>query len=112
MEAFIKSEGKKIKAVYAHNDDMALGAIQALDEAGMNPGKDVIVVSVDGVKGALTLWSRVSSTHRGVQPAAGPYGLRRCNQTKKGETVPKKIVVKDRTYDQSTAASAIKSRKY
>ena len=45
MEAFLKAEGKNINAVYAHNDDMAMGAIQAIEEAGLKPGTDVILVS-------------------------------------------------------------------
>ena len=51
MESFIKSEnnGKNICAVFAHNDDMAVGAIQAIKEAGLKPGKDILVVSIDGV---------------------------------------------------------------
>src|SRR5947199_10600539 len=53
MEAFLKAEGKNIQAVYAHNDDMALGAIQAIEEAGFKPGTNIVVVSIDGVKGAF-----------------------------------------------------------
>src|SRR5205085_8635194 len=54
MEAFLKSpQGSQIQAVYAHNDDMALGAIQAIEEAGKVPGKDIKVVSIDGGKAAL-----------------------------------------------------------
>jgi simple sugar transport system substrate-binding protein len=50
MESAIKSlGGTKICAVYAHNDDMMIGAIQALKEAGLRPGKDVLTVSIDGV---------------------------------------------------------------
>jgi ABC-type sugar transport system substrate-binding protein len=43
MEAFITTDGNKINVVYAHNDDMALAAIQTLEVAGMHPGKDVVV---------------------------------------------------------------------
>jgi ABC-type sugar transport system substrate-binding protein len=53
MEAFIKTYGNKINVVYAHNDDMALGAIQAMEEAGMHPGKDITVVSFDATKGGF-----------------------------------------------------------
>jgi ribose transport system substrate-binding protein len=53
MENLIQAHGKNITVVYAHNDEMALGAIQALKSANMNPGKDVLVVSVDGQKSAL-----------------------------------------------------------
>ena len=51
MESFLKAEagGKTICAVYAHNDDMAVGAIQAIKDAGLKPGKDILVVSIDGV---------------------------------------------------------------
>ena len=44
---------KKINVLYAHNDDMAIGAIQAIEEAGLKPGKDITIVSIDGVKGAF-----------------------------------------------------------
>src|SRR6478752_9683510 len=53
MEAFLKAEGKKINVLYAHNDDMAIGAIQAIEEAGMKPGTDITIISIDGVKGAF-----------------------------------------------------------
>ncbi|SHM38171.1 galactofuranose ABC transporter, galactofuranose-binding protein YtfQ [Roseibium suaedae] len=51
MESFLKAEdgGKNICALYAHNDDMAVGAIQAIKEAGLQPGKDILVVSIDAV---------------------------------------------------------------
>jgi simple sugar transport system substrate-binding protein len=51
MESFIQAEngGKDICALYAHNDDMAVGAIQAIKEAGLKPGSDILVVSIDAV---------------------------------------------------------------
>ncbi len=51
MESFLKAEngGKDICALYAHNDDMAVGAIQAIKEAGLKPGSDILVVSIDAV---------------------------------------------------------------
>jgi len=51
MESFLQAEGggADICAVYAHNDDMAIGAIQAIEEAGLNPGTDILIVSIDAV---------------------------------------------------------------
>ena len=51
MESFIQAEngGRDICALYAHNDDMAVGAIQAIKEAGLKPGEDILIVSIDGV---------------------------------------------------------------
>ncbi len=53
MESFLKAEGgANICALYAHNDDMAVGAIQAIKEAGLKPGSDIKIVSIDGVPDA------------------------------------------------------------
>lgn len=51
MESFLQAEngGQDICALYAHNDDMAVGAIQAIKEAGLQPGTDILVVSIDAV---------------------------------------------------------------
>lgn len=51
MESFLQAEngGKDICALYAHNDDMAVGAIQAIKEAGLKPGEDILIVSIDAV---------------------------------------------------------------
>lgn len=53
MEAFLKSDGKNIQVLYAHNDDMAMGAIQAIEDFGLKPGKDIVIVSCDGIKDAF-----------------------------------------------------------
>ena len=53
MESFLKAEGgENICALYAHNDDMAVGAIQAIKEAGLNPGEDIKIVAIDAVPDA------------------------------------------------------------
>lgn len=51
MESFLQAEngGADICALYAHNDDMAVGAIQAIKEAGLKPGTDILIVSIDAV---------------------------------------------------------------
>jgi ABC-type sugar transport system substrate-binding protein len=55
MESLLKAEGggKNVCALWSHNDEMALGAIQAIREAGLKPGEDILVVSVDAVDDAL-----------------------------------------------------------
>jgi simple sugar transport system substrate-binding protein len=113
MEAFIKSEGKKIQAVYSHNDDMALGAVQALEAAGMAPGKDVVVVSVDAVRGAFEamIAGKLNATVE-CNPLLGPRAFDAVERIVKSESVPKKITVKDQLFEQATAASVIKTRKY
>lgn len=113
MEAFLKAEGKNINAVYAHNDDMALGAIQAIEEAGMKPGTDIVVVSIDGMKSAFEAMvaGKLNATVE-CNPLLGPAAFDAIEKLKRGETLPKKTIADDKLYDQSTAAAAIGSRQY
>jgi ABC-type sugar transport system substrate-binding protein len=113
MEAFLKSEGKKIQALYGHNDDMALGAIQAIEEAGMKPGVDVIVVSIDGVRGAFEamIAGKLNCTVE-CNPLLGPMAFDAVEKVLAGETLPKWTVVKDQAFDQSVAKDVIRTRKY
>ena len=113
MEALLKKYGNEVNAVYAHNDDMALGAIQAIEEAGKKPGTDVIVVSVDGVKGAFEAMvnGKLNCTVE-CNPLLGPMAFDAVDKALKGEKQEKKTIVQDKAYDQSTAKEVIASRQY
>ena len=113
MEAFLKSEGKSIHAVYAHNDDMAIGAIQAIEEAGLKPGIDIILVSIDGVKGAFEAMvsGKLNCTVE-CNPLLGPAAFDAVEAFLAGKPLPKKTIVKDEVFDQSTARTVIVGRKY
>ena len=113
MEAFLKAEGRNIHAVYAHNDDMALGAILAIEEAGLKPGTDIIVVSIDGVKGAFEAMvaGKLNCTVE-CNPLLGPAAFDAIEAVKAGKEVPKKTIVKDEVFEQSVAKDVIGSRKY
>ena len=97
MEAFLKAEGKKINVLYAHNDDMAIGAIQAIEEAGLKPGKDIIIVSIDGVKGAFEamIAGKLNVTVE-CSPLLGPQLMQAVKDLKAGKTLPKRIVTQER----------------
>jgi galactofuranose transport system substrate-binding protein len=113
MEAFLKAEGKNINAVYAHNDDMALGAIQAVEEAGLKPGTDIILVSIDGVKTAFEAMvaGKLNCTVE-CNPLLGPAAFDAIEAVLAGKEVPKKTIVKDQVFDQASAKDVIASRKY
>jgi simple sugar transport system substrate-binding protein len=113
MEALLKKHGNEITAVYAHNDDMAIGAIQAIEEAGKKPGTDIVVVSVDGVKGAFEsmVAGKLNCTVE-CNPLLGPLAFDAVQKAKAGEKLPKKTVVQDKVYDQSVAKDVIGSRQY
>jgi ribose transport system substrate-binding protein len=108
MQNLAQSLGKQITAVYAHNDEMALGAIQALKEAGRKPGQDVIVVSVDGQRAAL---EAINAGELGAtvesNPRFGPLAFETIDKVRKGEQVPPKILLTDRLFDKKNAAQFV-----
>ncbi len=113
MEAFIKSKGKEIQAVYAHNDDMALGAIQALEEAGMKPGSDVLVLAIDAAKPAFQelVAGKISALCE-CSPLLGPLAFDAVQKLARHETVEKRVVVQDRLFDATNAAAELPKREY
>ncbi|XDF33647.1 ABC transporter substrate-binding protein [Paracidovorax avenae] len=113
MEAFLKAEGKKINVLYAHNDDMAIGAIQAIEEAGMKPGKDITIISIDAVKGAFEamMAGKLNVTVE-CSPLLGPQLMAAVKDIKAGKTVPKRIVTEEGIFPMETAAQEFPKRKY
>jgi ABC-type sugar transport system substrate-binding protein len=113
MEAFLKAEGRNISAVYAHNDDMGLGAIQAIEEAGLRPGTDILVVSIDGVRAAFeALIAGKLNCSVECNPLLGPLAFDAVEKIAAGQAVPKKVVVKDELFDAVRARELIGQRKY
>jgi simple sugar transport system substrate-binding protein len=113
MEAFLKAEGKNITAVYAHNDGMALGAIQAIEEAGLKPGKDIIIVSVDGIKDAFQAMvdGKLNCTVECTPLLGGPT-YKAIREYLAGTKLPKWIKSNDQTFPAEVAKDTIASRKY
>ncbi|MCX8130616.1 MAG: substrate-binding domain-containing protein [Clostridia bacterium] len=108
MENIIQAKGKEITAVYAHNDEMAIGAIQALKAAGMKPGVDVIVVSIDGEKDALkAIVAGELGASVECNPRFGPSAFDVIEKLQKGEKVETKIVNPDRFFDKDNSAQFI-----
>ncbi len=113
MEAMLKKHANNFNVVYAHNDDMALGAIQAIEEAGLQPGKDIIIVSIDGIRDALQaiIDGKMNCTVE-CNPLFGPRSFDLIEKMLAGEEVPKKIYNKDELFDATNAAAVIDQRKY
>ncbi len=114
METFLKSpEGPSITALYSHNDDMALGAIQAIEEAGLKPGEDIIIVSVDGVRAAFEAMvaGKLNCTVE-CNPLLGPVLFDTIDKIRAGQEVPKWIATEEGVFTRDTAAEDIKTRKY
>ena len=113
MEAFLKKHGKDIEIVYAHNDDMALGAIQAIEEAGLKPGKDILVVAIDAIKeGVQAVVDGKINAVVECNPLFGPKIYDTIAKIKAGETVERSSYNVDIVIDSTNAAALIGQRQY
>jgi simple sugar transport system substrate-binding protein len=112
MEAFLKAE-KDIDVLYAHSDDMALGAIQAIEEAGLKPGQDIIIIGVDAVKGAFAeiMAGRMNVTVE-CSPLLGPQLVQAIHDLRDGYELPERIYTIEGLFDQTNAAEAFPTRQY
>ncbi|HEU4382089.1 MAG TPA: ABC transporter substrate-binding protein [Anaeromyxobacteraceae bacterium] len=112
MEAFLKAD-KNIQVLYAHNDQMALGAIQAIKEAGLQPGKDIVIVSVDAVKGAFEAMVRGElNCSIECSPLLGPQALQAAKDLRAGKKLPARIWTIEGIFDETNAKEALPTRQY
>jgi simple sugar transport system substrate-binding protein len=112
MEAFLKAD-KDIQVLYAHNDGMALGAIQAIKEAGLKPGKDIIVIGVDGVKGAFeAIVAGEQNVTVECSPLLGPQAVQAVTDLRAGKKLPARIWTIEGIFDSTNAAAALPTRQY
>ena len=112
MEAIIKSV-PKIDVVYAENDNMAWGAIDALKAAGKVPGKDVIIITFDAVRESFSRILR-GEINCAVEcnPLHGPRVEEIIQKLEAGETVDKVQYVQEGVFDIKNAAEVLPTRKY
>src|SRR6516162_5485576 len=114
MESYLKShDDKQITALFAHNDDMALGAIQAMEEAGVKPGKDILIVSIDGVRGAFEAMAagKLNCTVE-CNPLIGPQLFDAVEAVMAKKSLPKRTAVQEGVFEQAQAAAELPNRKY
>jgi ABC-type sugar transport system substrate-binding protein len=113
MEAFLKAEGDRIHVLFAHNDDMAIGAIQAIEEAGRKPGTDIVIISIDAVRGAFEamMEGKLNVTVE-CNPLLGPQLMTAVKAVVAGQPVEKRIVTEESIFPMETAKDAFPTRVY
>ena len=96
--------------IYAHNDEMAIGAISAVEAAGKVAGKDVLILSIDGGKEIVQLIvdGKVAAVCE-CSPLFGPKAFDTAASYAAGETIPPKLINPDRFYDASNAKESLAS---
>jgi galactofuranose transport system substrate-binding protein len=113
MAAFLKKHGNKITAVYAHNDDMALGAIQAIEDYGLKPGVDIKIVSIDAARGAFEamIGGKLNATVE-CNPLLGPQFFDLALKVVNGQPIPKWVPSIEGVFFPEDASEILPTRKY
>jgi simple sugar transport system substrate-binding protein len=112
MEAFLKNT-PDIDVVYAHNDDMGLGAIEAIEAAGKVPGKDIKIITVDAVKDGMTALADGKINYIvECNPLLGEQLMDLAAKVVAGEEVPARVVTEETTFTPEQAKEVLASREY
>ena len=114
MEGFLQKYGPDgIDLVYAHNDDMALGAIDAIEAAGLVPGVDIQIISIDAVHDGMVALSEGKINYIvECNPLLGDLAAGLVKDVLAGKDVPRQTFVEDGEFDQAAAIEALPTRKY
>ena len=102
-----------VHVVFAHNDDMALGAIKAIEAAGLRPGKDILLVSIDAVRAAFEamIAGKLNATVE-CNPLMGPQLMTSVTEVVSGRPIARRHFVDEAVFTQDTARQVIQTRKY
>ena len=112
MESFLQSDDS-IDVVFAHNDDMGLGAIEAIEAAGLTPGEDIKIITIDAVKdGMQALADGKINYIVECNPLLGPQLMDLAQKVLDGEEVPERVVTEETTFTQEQAAEVLPERQY
>ncbi|WP_186438291.1 substrate-binding domain-containing protein [Cohnella terricola] len=113
MAEALEKFGKSIDVVYAHNDDMALGAIEAIEAYGLKPGKDILLISVDATKSAMDALS-IGKLNLVVEcnPLLGPQLMKAVKDVSQGKDLPMKIITSEGVFTQELVKQVKRNREY
>ncbi len=98
----------EITAIYAENDEMGIGAVTAIQSAGLQPGTDIKIVSIDGTRDAVQLLA--DGKYNGViesNPRFGPLAFETAQKFYNGEAIPEDVIIEDKEYTPDNAESEL-----
>jgi galactofuranose transport system substrate-binding protein len=113
MKSILARTRERIDAVFAHNDDMAIGAIKAMEEAGLKPGKEIMVVSIDAAHGAFMamIAGKLSCTIE-CNPLLGPQLMKAVQDYMSGKDLPIRMITSEGIFPAATAQRDMVGREY
>lgn len=113
VREYLSKPGQTIDAIFAHNDDMALGAVEVLPEYGLRPGIDVKIMSIDGTSDALdALQEGEVNCVVECNPLLGPQLMKAITDLMQGQELPLRIITDESVFTAETPKAAFQNRKY
>lgn len=113
MADLLYTSKEPIHIVYAHNDDMALGAIEAIEDFGLKAGKDIMIISIDATKEALnSIMIKKINCAVECNPLLGPQMMKAIKDLKQGKSLPIEIITEEGVFTYENAENSIELRRY
>lgn len=113
IEEYCRTHVWNIDVIFSHNDDMALGAIEALEARGIQPGKDVKIISVDGIRDALkALEQGKINCVVECSPLLGPQLMKAIHDVVTGRELPLRYITDESVFTQETPIEFFRNRVY
>lgn len=113
VQEYLKHHEWDIDAIFAHNDDMALGTLDFLAEQGIQPGIDVKIMSIDGTSDALdALQDGKVNCVVECNPLLGPQLMKAITDLMQGKELPLRIITDESVFTKATPRSQFLNRKY
>lgn len=113
MAEFLRAEGRRIRVLFAHSDTMALGAIEAIEDAGYRPGSDILVISIEGSRKALDaiVAGKLNVTVE-CSPLLGPQLVAVVQEIAERKPVPRRVITRESVFTRENAAAELPKRAY
>jgi len=113
MTDFLEEEGRRIRVLFAHSDTMALGAVEAIESAGLKPGSDILVISIEGSRKALEaiVAGKLNVTVE-CSPLLGPQLMNVVKEAGAGRKVPRRVITQEAVFTKENAATELPNRAY
>ncbi len=113
MAEFLEAEDHRIRVLFAHSDTMALGGIEAIEEAGFKPGSEILVISIEGSRKALeAIVEGKLNLSVECSPLLGPQLMAVAKDLAAGRSVPTRVVTPEAMFTRENAAAELPGRAY
>jgi len=113
MAEFLRVESRRIRVLFTHSDTMALGAIEAIEAAGLKPGTDILVISIEGKREALEaiVAGKMNATVE-CSPLLGPPLMAMVKEIAAGKSVPRRVITQESMFTRENAERELPKRAY